>query len=236
MDYQFINWSNFSDINIIEKGVCEGKICCIVVTYNSKKYVLKEFSKHSNYGIDYVVIDECKKVFNLNSMNITIIKSNKGLVKINNNINKYAYNCIIDDKDCIYYMMDYWENIGDMRKYIDIVDPSVVYECIKIILFNGLFLSSDNNIRNILINKDHKLLSIDEDDLFGKTKFIFQKSVWPKKEKFRDMIYNIIDEFLKNKIEIKKNVKIIFEKYNFDKIDLFNYRLDNFKNLVISEL
>ena len=235
MDIKYIDWSQFSNTNIIEKGVCEGKICCIIVTYKNKKYVLKEFSDTSNSGIDYVVVDECKKCFGLNHMNMTVIKSNKGLVKLDDTTKGYAFNCSISEKECIYYMMDYWDNIGDMRKYIDIVDPSVVYECIKIILFNVLFLSSDNNIRNILINEDHKLLSIDEDDLFGKTKFIFQKSVWPKKEKFRDMIYSIIDDFLKNKDTIKSNVKMIFEKYNFDKIDVFNDRLDNFKDLVISE-
>ena len=235
MNYEYIDWTNLSDCSIIEEGVCEGKICCIIVTYKNKKYVLKEFSETSNSGIDYVVIDECKKHFGLNDMNMTIIKSNKGLVKINKRIKKYAFNCNISDKECIYYMMDYWENIGDMRKYIDIVDKSVVYQCLKIILFNGLFLSSDNIIRNILINKNDEVLSIDEDDLFGNTKCIFQKSKWPKKKKFRDMIYSIIDEFTKNKIEIKKNVEMTFTKYNYDKIDLFNTRFDNFKNLVETE-
>ena len=132
--------------------------------------------------------------------------------------------------------MNYWENIGDMRTYIDIVDDSVIYQCIKIILFNGLLLSSDNSIRNILINKKHQLLSIDEDDILGKTKSIFIKSPWCKKEKFRKMLYNIIQEFIDNKESIRKNINNIFNKNNLKLCDQFNNRLDNYKQIIENEL
>lgn len=233
---KYILWSNFGNINILEKGVCEGKICCILVTYKNKKYVLKEVNKKMNYGKDYLVIDKCKHLFGLNDMNMDIIKSNKGLVKKDPKINRYIDNCKIDNKECVYCMMDYWENIGDMRKYIDIVDESVIYQCIKIILFNGLFLSSDNSIRNILINKNHELLSIDEDDILGKTKYVFVKSKWCKKEKFRKILYNIIQEFMDNKESIKKNVNNVFNKYELDLCNQFNNRVDNYKQIIEEEL
>ena len=232
----YIEWDNFLNIDILEKGVCEGKICCILVTYKNNKYVLKEVSKKMKYGKDYLVMDKCKKYFGLNDMNMNIINSNKGLVKINIKINRYVNNCKIDTKECVYCMMNYWENIGDMRTYIDIVDDSVIYQCIKIILFNGLLLSSDNSIRNILINKKHQLLSIDEDDILGKTKSIFIKSPWCKKEKFRKMLYNIIQEFIDSKESIKKNVNNIFNKYDLKLCDQFNNRLDNYKQIIENEL
>ena len=232
LNYEYIDWENFSNVNIYENGICEGKKCPIIVTYKKKKYVLKEVNKRINYGIDYLVIDKCKQIFGLNDMNINIINSNKGLIKKNTKINKYANNCKIDNKNCIYCMMYYWDNIGDMRTYIDIADNDTIYQCIKIILFDGLFLSSDNIIRNILINQNHELLSIDEDDLFGKTKYIFGKSPWCKKEKFREMLYNIIKEFMDNKEIIKTKVNKIFIKYNLNYSDIFNYRIDNFKDIV----
>ena len=40
----------------------------------------------------------------------------------------------------------------------------------KIRLFDGLFMSSDNILKNILVNEYGDLLSIDEGDLFGKRK------------------------------------------------------------------
>ena len=42
---------------------------------------------------------------------------------------------------------------------------------------------------------------------------MFIKSPWCKKEKFRKMLYNIIQEFIDNKESIKKNVNNIFTKY-----------------------
>ena len=132
--------------------------------------------------------------------------------------------------------MDFWENIGDMRTYIDEVDIECIYECIRIILFDGLFLSSDNIIRNILINEKYELLSIDEDDLFGKTKLVFGRSKWCKKHKFRNIINQILTEFETNSEIIKTNVKNIFDKYNFDKYDVFAYRMDNFREIINSEL
>ena len=39
---------------------------------------------------------------------------------------------------------------------------------LKIRLFDGLFRSSDNILRNILVNKNNELLSIDEGDYLWK--------------------------------------------------------------------
>ena len=41
-------------------------------------------------------------------------------------------------------------------------DESVKRQALKIRLFDGLFRSSDNILRNILVNQSHELLSIDE--------------------------------------------------------------------------
>ena len=39
---EFIPWSRFSDIHIIEEGVCGGKVCCIRARYEGSDYILKE--------------------------------------------------------------------------------------------------------------------------------------------------------------------------------------------------
>jgi len=233
---KYVNWNEFTEVTILEKGICEGKICPIKVTHNGKQYVLKEYDEKMNYGIDYMIIDKCKEFFKLNHMNMEIIQSNCGLVKIDDSIDKYVDNCKIDDKECIYCVMDYWENIGDMRTYIDEVDIECIYECIKIIIFDGIFLSDDNIIRNILINKNNELLSIDENDLFGKTKLIFGRSPWCKKLKFRNIINQIVSDIEINKELIKNNVKNVFEMYNFDKYGVFQYRIDNLKHIINIEL
>ena len=77
-----IDWSEFSDVKILEEGVCGGKVCCIKATYQGKPYILKEMKESMNYGLDYILIDKCKPLFGLRDMNMKRIKSNQGQLKI----------------------------------------------------------------------------------------------------------------------------------------------------------
>ena len=62
----------------------------------------------------------------------------------------------------------YFENIGDLGKNKEFLkDERILKECLKIRLFDGLFRSSDNNMRNILVDKGGELLSIDEGDIYS---------------------------------------------------------------------
>ena len=232
-----VDWSNFKLIKIIEEGVCGGKLPCIIVEYNGEKKILKEMGKSMDYGLDYIVVDKCKKLFGLKDMNMKRIKSNKGLVKINVKGKSYVNNCKIDNKECIYCMMDFWDNISDLGKNKDkLSDISVVKECLKIRYFDGLFRSSDNILRNILINDKNELLSIDEGDIFGKRKYILNmNSDWCRLNCKKDLIDTIIDEFIKNKEYYKKEVNKIMLKYNFDYCKEFNERIDKYKEIVNNE-
>ena len=51
-------------------------------------------------------------------------------------------------------------------------------ESMKIRLFDGLFRRKDNILRNILVNSDGVVLSIDEGDIYGKIKLVFNKNDW----------------------------------------------------------
>jgi hypothetical protein len=232
-----VDWSNFKLIKIIEEGVCGGKLPCIIVEYNGEKKILKEMGKSMNYGLDYIVVDKCKKLFGLKDMNMKRIKSNKGLVKINVKGKSYVNNCKIDNKECIYCMMNFWDNISDLGKNKDkLSDINVVKECLKIRYFDGLFRSSDNILRNILINDKNELLSIDEGDIFGKRKYILNmNNDWCRLNCKKDLINIIIDEFIKNKEYYKKEVNKIMLKYNFDYCKEFNERIDKYKEIVNNE-
>lgn len=230
---EYIDWNEFEIIKIIEEGVCCGKIPCLIVKYNNKKKVLKEMTKSLNYGKDYIVIDKCKKLFGLKDLNMIRIKSNKGLVKISKK-NTYVNNCKIDNKECIYCMMDYWDNIGDLGKNKDkLKDIKIVEECLKIRYFDGLFKSSDNIIRNILINNKGELMSIDEGDMFGKRKYILNmNNDWCRNNCDKKLIDKIIDNFINNKEYFKKEVNKIMLFYNLNFCKEFNERIDNYKAIV----
>ena len=111
----------------------------------------------------------------------------------------------------------------------------MVEECVRIRLFDGLFCSSDNIFRNILVNKAGDLLSIDENNIFGKRKKILNERDWFKKNKVdMKVVEKILEEF-----DLKKNVKLVerkMKKYGFeDKVEEMKERFENYEKIVKSE-
>ena len=236
---EFISWSEFSGIDILEDGVCGGKVCCISVVYKGTKYILKEMKESMNYGLDYILVDKCKELFGLRHMNMRRIKSDQGQVKIDPKGKSYVGNVKIGKRECIYCMMDYWQNIGDLGKNKDVMsDKSVKREALKIRLFDGLFRSSDNIPRNILVNGNNELLSIDEGDIFGKREKVFNKHDWfIKPENCDKQIFNdVLDDLLSDSFRKLKSVEKLFKYYQFMNFDEFKERFNQFREIIMSEL
>ena len=234
-----IDWHNFSEVKVLEDGVCGGKVCCISVVYEGKKFILKEMGQSMNYGKDYILVDACKGVFGLRHMNMIRIKSNQGQLKVDPSKKSYVNNVKIGPKDCTYCMMNYWTNIGDLGKNKDKLDSeSVKYESLKIRLFDGLFRSSDNILRNILVNEGGELLSIDEGDIYGKRTNIFNKHDYTKKTSSKELVDKVLDDLLSNESDKLAVVQKNFELYGFTSsmYDEFETRLKGYRGIVAEEL
>ena len=78
INQEFIPWSEFSAKRI---KFINDKPCCIIVTHKKRKYVLKEFIND-----DLFIIDEFNNIFDLWSLNMKRIVSDKKLIKENINI------------------------------------------------------------------------------------------------------------------------------------------------------
>ena len=168
---EIIPFDKFTNIKVLEEGVCGLKVCCLKVEYNGKIWILKEMRPSFNNGKDYMLVDELKTHFGIKPINMQRIKSNKGLTRIDTTKRTLVKNWKWEPREVIYCMMENFDNIGDLGKHKDVLeDDNVFYECIKIRLYDGLFCSSDNILRNILVNSENILLSIDEGDIYGKRK------------------------------------------------------------------
>ena len=239
LDPKFIDFNEFTNINVLEEGVCGGKTCCIIVEYNHKKYVIKEMGKSMNYGLDYLLIDTLKTKFGLIDLRMKRIRSNMGLVKKDTTKKSLVGNWEFKEKNCIYCFMDYYDNIGDLGKNKDILkDKQIKKELYKIRLFDGLFRSSDNILRNILVSScKTQLISIDENDIYGKRPNIFNKNDWCTHINNIDktIIDEILEEFdLENKIDIVKRKLYL---YGFsDKIEEMATRFKNYRDIVYKEI
>ena len=234
-----IEWEHFSKVKVLEEGVCGGKVCCISVVYEGKKFILKEMGQSMNYGKDYILVDACKGVFGLRHMNMIRIKSNQGQLKVDPSKKSYVNNVKIGPKDCTYCMMNYWTNIGDLGKNKDkLEDESVKYESLKIRLFDGLFRSSDNILRNILVNEEGELLSIDEGDIYGKRANIFNKNDYTKQTSSKELVNKVLDDLLSNESDKLAVVQKNFELYGFPSsiYDEFETRLKGYRDIVMEEL
>lgn len=237
-DLDELSFKDFTEVKILEEGVCGGKVPCIEITYKRKRYILKQMGESMNYGKDYMFVDECKSIFDLWSMNMRRVVVDKKLVRKDKNIKTFVNNNIFRDEKSIYCMMDYYDNIGDLGKNKEFLkDESILKECLKIRLFDGLFRSSDNNMRNILIDKDGSLLSIDEGDIYGKRDRIFNHNEYCCKKNISDDILNaVIDDILSEKEMKIKLIEKNMNEYGFiDKIDEFKTRFNDYRNIIMRE-
>jgi len=113
-------------------------------------------------------------------------------------------------------------------------DENVKREALKIRLFDGLFRSSDNIPRNILVNESNELLSIDEGDIFGKRDKIFNKNDWFTKNCSEEFIRSVVEELVS--FQDMKEIKKLFEKYQFMNYEEFETRYHNYMEIVMSEV
>lgn len=236
-DVEYIDFDAFEIIKVFDEGVCGMKKCCILVLYKNKKYVLKEMGKGLHYGIDYKCIDDMKDMFGIQKLNIKRIKSNKTMVRKNKLIKSYGKgNWDFENAIHVYYcLMDYFEHIGDVGKNKQILKDNMKlqHDLIKIRLFDGLFRSSDNNMRNILVTNDHEFISIDEGDLFGKRTHIFNKNDYCIKYIDKTVFEQVCDFIMKQNID---DIVRILKYYGFhDKVNECKERFVHFKKIVMEE-
>ena len=240
-ELNFIDWREFDVIKVLEEGVCGGKTCCIIVKYGDKQYVLKEFKKAMNWGRDYECVDGLKGMFGLIDLNMIRIRSNYGLGKIDDTIKSFVGNWKIISRNCVYCMMAFKENLGDVGKSKQLLtDKVIAKELLKIRLFDGLFRSSDNILRNVLVGDGeytNRLISIDEGDLFGKRATIFNKNDWSKKNMNMDMLDEVLKEIEENKTERMEIITNRLKTFGFEEnVSEFTDRYDRYREIVVDEL
>lgn len=238
---------NFALEKVFDNGVCGMKKPCILVRrlVDGERVVLKYMSKTLNYGIDYECIDSLKNEFGLLALDVKRISCDIEFSLVDKTKKNYKKNWKLETGDVksVYCMMKYYENAGDVSENKEFVckETALLEEIYKVRLFDGLFLSSDNNMRNILLSADKKkVISIDEGDLFGKRSFVFEPKEWCIKH---DWLLNnwerLIDEFIYG-VNKKVRLQLIVErlkKYGFeDKVAECIERYNNYKEIIRKEL
>ena len=139
------------------KIVCGGK----VMTFFSKdrKYVLKEMRKSFNEGRDCCVIDECKDLFGVRKMGMYRVVSDISVERIDTCKSEWVGNMKLVKKKVVYLVINNFENLGSLvGKDEREKDVGVMMEYLKIVLYRGIFRTSDTNYTNVLINKEKRIV------------------------------------------------------------------------------
>lgn len=207
---------------MITEGVCGGKLPCFYV--GDRCY--KTFA-----GNDYAYVDAQKVYFGLNRLNVTVTTMNHRLTRTGKK--RYEF---VDGRQK-YYSMDRIDVACDLGRRKKMLETYEVFEeMLKIRLFNGLFATSDNILRNILVDVHDRLYAIDENDVFGKRKKIFNAKEPIKRSPFFNR--NVLDKIL-NAFDLERLKPILLKnliEWNLDKhVEALARRIDDYRDICASE-
>jgi hypothetical protein len=246
---------NVDDIELITEGVCGGKLPCGFVTINGRDKVIKPMTKGLNHGMDYCYVDKQKRLFGLKDLGMKMrkipgkvlivrrteeeVEDKKGNKKI---VKRRSYEWKDDKEGQVIAVMTKINVKSDLGKCKSLLkDEGKFREMLKIRLFNGFFRTSDNIIRNILVDEDDELWAIDENDIYGKRKEVFNKKEPVKNSAFMtaELVESVIDEldFATHEQTLIDELPKYFSNASCEFYEReLRERVRNYKQIVLKEL
>ena len=219
---RFVDGSGIKEqeIRICMEKTCGNKVMCF--EYNGQ--IWKESRASFEYNKDYELVDSCKEIFGLKKIGMERIESNFRIEKIEKKNSEWPGNwrkVMTGDEKVVYCLM---RKIGDGGNFSENKDKKkllenqeVLKEIAKIAMFRGIFRVTDFNLRNILIDDDGSLVSIDEGDI-GKRKSIFGgREKWLKKHLTSAILTEVYSD-ISNKWHVKlANLEKLMKEFGYSK-------------------
>ena len=239
---RFVDGSGIKEeeIRICMEKTCGNKVMCF--EYNGQ--IWKESRASFDYNKDYELVDSCKEMFGLKKIGMERIESNFRIEKIEKKKSEWPGNwrkVMTGDEKIVYCLMRKIGNGGNFSENKDkkklLENKEVLKEIAKIAMFRGIFRVTDFNLRNILIDDDSSLVSIDEGEI-GKRKSIFGgREKWLKKHLTSSILTeaysDIWNDHWGKKAEICKQMKKF--GYSEETIDQVELNYDNLDDDLKSE-
>ena len=205
-----------NEIKLCSDVVCGNKVVCF--EYDGKIY--KEGRKSMNYNLDYYVFDRCKELFGLNCIGMELRLGKFRIVKKEKSVLSYKDNWMVEktEEEVVYCVMN---KIGNCEMLIEKKEEVVknaewLKEYCRIGMVRGIFRVSDFNMRNVLMDGNGELVSIDENDILGKRKDVFgmkNRAVLKELKKNEKLLMELLQEIWEVDFE---TVEEIVKKYGFD--------------------
>ena len=196
---------NVDEIELME-GARAGKLPCGRARIKGVGVVIKPMTKGLNYGMDYIYIDKQKKLFGLKDLNIKLrkipgktltLKCTEEQDEYGNTVKHKSYKWEDNEDGQVIAIMTDVNVKANLSKCKDLLKNQANYrEMLKIRLFNGFFRTSDNTLSNILVDENDEMWAIDENDIYGRRKDVFNKKEHVKSSAFltTELVESVIDE------------------------------------------
>ena len=205
-----------NEIKLCSDVVCGNKVMCF--EYDGKIY--KEGRKSMNYNLDYYVFDMCKELFGLNCIGMELRLGKFRIVKKDKSILSYKDNWKLEKtkEKVVYSVMN---KIGNCEMLIERKNEVVknhrwLKEYCRIGMVRGICRVSDFNMRNVLIDGNGELVSIDENDILGKRKDVFgmkNRAVLKELKKNENLLMELLQEIWEVDFDA---VEEIVKRFGFD--------------------
>lgn len=205
-----------NEIKLCSDVVCGNKVVCF--EYDGKIY--KEGRKSMNYNLDYYVFDRCKELFGLNCIGMELRLGKFRIVKKEKSVLSYKDNWMVEktEEEVVYCVMN---KIGNCEMLIEKKEEVVknagwLKEYCRIGMVRGIFRVSDFNMRNVLMDGNGALVSIDENDILGKRKDVFgmkNRAVLKELKKNEKLLVELLQEIWEVDFDA---VEEIVKKYGFN--------------------
>ena len=237
-DLEYIDFKellNIKDTNDLNDKMCRKKTCGNkAMTFYNENIIVKEMRKSFNYGKDCCIVDDLKYLFNIKKMNCRRVRSNMIVKKKDRKNKMWENNMELEEKDCVYLIMDNFENVGTLVKNKKKrLEDKIKMEYLKILIFRGIFKVTDGNYTNVLINENDVLLSIDENNIGKREKILERRTSKCYNE---GEVNKVIDDILNNKEEKKEKIKEKLEEYKMVELyEEIEKRFDNLREIVLDE-
>ena len=234
---RFVDGSGIKEqeIRICMEKTCGNKVMCF--EYNGQ--IWKESRASFDYNKDYELVDSCKEMFGLKKIGMERIESNFRIEKIEKKKSEWPGNwrkVMTGDDKVVYCLMRKIGNGGNFSENKDkkklLENQEVLKEIAKIAMFRGIFRVTDFNLRNILIDDDGSLVSIDEGEI-GKRKSIFGgREKWLKKHLTTAIVSEAYSDIWSDhwgkKADICKQMKKFgYSETTIDQVELNYDKLDD---------
>lgn len=215
------------DLVLCDEVVCGNKVMC----FENDGKIIKEMRKSFNEGRDCMVLDELKDLFGVRKIGIRRVKSDKGVVREDKSNKYWKDNMEYEEGERVYLVMKKFENVGSLSRNKEFWKRKEVrMEYLKILLYRGIFMVSDSNKTNVLVNDRGELMSIDENHI-GKRDCILSKRYKFRFEDYEESDYErVLDDLMENSEGKVEEIRRVMEHYEFGD-DMINVVINNFEGL-----